>query len=121
MHRPHTMTPAELRALRESMGLTVRALAAAVGVGERAVDRWERGHSRPARRHAARLEGLRAYTDAAVESLSTEDPILTYRTTEEFHAAEPPGEWVLPASWHRMVAWRAAQDTGAVIRYRGHD
>lgn len=118
MHRPHTMTTAELRALRESLGLSLRAFAAAVGVGERTVDRWERGDSRPARRHVARIEALCAYTEAAVERLTGQAVILTYRTTAEFHDAEPPEGWVLPASWHRQVAWRAAQETGAVIRYR---
>lgn len=37
------MTPAELRTLRKRLGLTQAALATRVGVGARAVRRWEAG------------------------------------------------------------------------------
>ena len=41
------MTPAEIKTLREKLGLTQSQLANKIGVNQVTVNRWERGHKRP--------------------------------------------------------------------------
>ncbi|MEU5157282.1 helix-turn-helix transcriptional regulator [Glycomyces sp. NPDC021274] len=116
------MTAAELRCLRELLGLSTRALAAAIGRSERNVARWENGQQRLARDTAEALAELADYTDAAVDALvaAAPDTISVYRNDGEFRAHEDTGARVLSAAWHRMVAARAAERIpGAVITY--HD
>lgn len=112
------MTPAELCCLREDeLGMSVRAFAAALGKDTSTVWRWETGPRPPSRRNAARIEALLDYTDAVVDRLAEQAPIVTYATVEAFRSAEDTGGWVLPVEWHRMAAWRAAERSGARIVY----
>lgn len=143
------MTPAELCCLRErDLGLTQTELATVLGLDARAaaptadepalarsarkyraitrksVYRWERGAPEISRFHAEVLARLIRYTDTAVQAVvdayQAGEPIVTYLDDDAFRAAEL-GFWPsLPASWHRMVAARAAERIpGAVITYRG--
>lgn len=108
---PLLMTPAELWRLRKSLGLTTRALAAAIGRSERHVARWEKSDKhRISRDTADALIDLVAYTDAAVDALVEANPtvITIYRNDEDFRANEDTGGRVLSAEWHLMVAGRAA-------------
>lgn len=119
---PLMMTAAELRCLRESLGLNVRDLAKAIGRTERNVYRWEAGEHSLARGTADALAALVAYTDAAVtalvEAYEPDAAITTYRTDEEFRAHVDTGILELSAQWHRAVVWRAAQQIpGATITY----
>jgi len=117
---PLLMTDAELRCLREQLGLSVRDLAKAVNRHERNVHRWENGEQAISRETAEALQSLVAYTDATVNALVAlggGEAITTYRNDEAFHEAFDAGALKLPASWHRAVAWRAAQQTGAAITY----
>lgn len=119
---PLIMTAAELRCLRERLGLSTRALAAAIGRSERNVARWENGQQRLARETADALVDLADYTDAAVDALvaAAPDTISVYRNDAAFRAHEDTGDRVLSAAWHRMVAARAAERIpGAVITYHG--
>ena len=113
------MTPAELRCLREDdLGMTVRTFAAAIGTNASTVWRWETGPRPPSKRNAGKIEALLDYTDAVVDRVAAAgDPIVTYATSEAFQAGEDTGGWVLPVEWHRMVAWRASERTGARIVY----
>lgn len=115
------MTPAELRCLRERLGLTVRAMESAIGMTYQTITRWENG-SRPISNSNARaLADLVAYTDAAVDALVEAAParIVVYRDDNAFRDHEDTGGRVLSAAWHRAVAWRAAERiAGAVITYR---
>jgi len=130
---PLIMTAAELRRLRESLGLTVRDLAKVTGRNERNVHRWERGEAAIGRETAEALVELVQRTDEAVAGIvaahTAGEPVLTYATDEDYRDAEPDasvartladGERVYwPASWHRSVADRAAQQLlGARIAYR---
>jgi len=125
---PSVMTPAELRCLRESLGLTITELAVGIrhpgSLNERTVRRWESGPHSISKPNAEALARLVAYTDdsvrAIVEAHRPGAPIITYWDDEALHKAEP-GLWPsIPASWHRAVAWRAAQQIpGAVITYFG--
>jgi len=124
---PSEMTPAELRCLRESLGMTITELALCVrhprSLNERTVRRWESGPHSISKPNAEAFARLVAYTDdsvhAIVEAHRPGAPITTYWDDEALHQAEP-GLWpALPASWHRAVAWRAAQQIpGATIDYR---
>lgn len=118
---PSEMTPAELRCLRESLSLTVRALSAAVGQSYQTITRWESGERAISQRSAAALADLVAYTDEAVETLvaihSPGSVLTTFLADDEVREHVDTGGWVLSAAWHRMVAWRAAGRTGARVRY----
>jgi transcriptional regulator with XRE-family HTH domain len=140
------MTSAELRCLRESLGLSIAELAAVLGLDARAatprpdepalassarkprpldrktINRWERDLQPISKANAEALARLIAYTDRAVaaivEAHDPSQPIITYTDGVDLNLAER-GLWpTLPASWHRAVAWRAAQQIpGATITY----
>ncbi len=112
------MTDAEFRIIREYLGLTGDWLAGHLGVNPRAVRRWEQGlHPIPdgVRLHLEDLEQRTAEFIGGIvpQLLDLPDPgILTYRTDAEYHAAHP--EIPFPASWHRAVCARIAQEVPAL-------
>lgn len=119
---PLLMNPGELLCLREALGLSVRDLARAVGRSERSVSRWERGGPSISRATADALNALVAYTDAAVATMvathAAGDTIIVYLSDKEFRDHVDTGGLVLPASWHRAVAWRAKEQIpGATISW----
>lgn len=118
---PLLMTTAELRCLRERLGLTTATLADAIGRSERNVRRWENGEQRISRDTADAMIELAEFTDAAVEAIVEAAPgtITVYRDDAAFRAHEDTGGRVLSAAWHRMVAAQAAERIpGSVITYR---
>lgn len=114
MPEDERMTPAELRVVREFLGLSSAALAKYLGVSDRTVRHWEAGkHPIPdgVRLEVERLEAYTAeFVAGVVEKLmDIPDPVVvTYRSDREYHAAHP--EIPLPASWHRAVIARVAQE-----------
>lgn len=116
------MSGAELRCLREWLGLTTRWLADRLGVAERSVHRWESGDS-PIPRGVA--DGVLALSEQTYEILNglieqlldTVDPVvITYRTDADYQAHHPEGDW--PASWHRALCARIADEVpGLRITY----
>jgi DNA-binding transcriptional regulator YiaG len=119
---PLLMTDAELRCLREQLGLSVRELGRAVGRHERNVHRWESGDHAISRDTADELQALVSYTETAVADLAASHPagttIVTYRADGDMpDHIKKRGDRELSASWHRAVAWRAAQQTGATVTY----
>lgn len=124
VEHPLLMTPAGRLCLRESLGLSPRALTKALGVYERYVYRWESSGQGLTRETADALADLVAYTEEAVAALvAAHEPgaVLTiYRTDTEFRDHVDTGGWVLSAEWHRAVAWRAKEQIpGARVDYRG--
>ncbi|MER5442975.1 DUF1870 family protein [Streptomyces sp. NPDC002790] len=116
------MTPAAFRVAREFLGLSPEWLAENFAVSARTVDHWEQGkHPIPetVRRQLADLQRLTGeFIGKAVEQLiDLPDPgIVTFRTDAEYHAGHP--ESAYPASWHRAVCARIAQEVpGLVIAY----
>ena len=116
------MTAAELRVTREYLGLTGDALAEHLGVASRTVRHWEAGvYTVPdgVRQETKQLEAItaQAVTDGVAQLMDEPDPtVLTYRTDAEYHDAHP--EITLPASWHRAVVARIAQEVpGLAIDY----
>lgn len=118
------MTGAELKVVREWLGLTTRWLADHLDVAERTVHRWEMGVSPIPEGVRVEVEKLEARTaeivSAAVDACNdARDPaLLTYRTDEDYHAHHPEQPW--PASWHRALVARVAHEVpGLVIDYWG--
>lgn len=116
------MSAAEFRCLREWLGLTTRWLADKLDVAERTVHRWEADVSPIPAGVADALLALSEQTygilnTAIDEMLDLPDPaIATYRTDEEFAAAQPEAGW--PASWHRALCARVADEVpGLRITY----
>ena len=108
------MTPAEFKVVREFLGLTGDWLAAHLGVSPRTVRHWEQGKYAIPDGVRLAIEDLEARTGefiaGAVEKLmDLPDPgVITYRDDAEYRAAHPADDW--PASWHRAVVARIAQE-----------
>ena len=113
------MTDAEFRVVREYLGLTGDWLAGHLGVAPRTVRHWEQGKfpvPDGVRLAVGRLEAVtgRAVTDGIGQLMDLPDPgIVTYRTDAEYHTAHP--EITFPASWHRAVVARIAQEVPALV------
>ncbi|MFG2970844.1 helix-turn-helix domain-containing protein [Streptomyces sp. NPDC048288] len=118
------MSAAELRVVREFLGLTPEWLASHLSVSARTVRHWEAGKYAIPDGVRLEVEDLEARTGefvtGVVEKLmDLPDPgVITYRDDAEYHAAHPESEF--PASWHRAVVARIAQDVPALaIAYAG--
>lgn len=104
------MTPAELRCLREYLGLPPVWLATYLGLAqESTLRRMESGRDIVLPRTAERLRELAARTDAEVAQLVADIEagvrrVVTYRTDADYRAA---GGREFPASWHRAAVSRA--------------
>lgn len=122
MPEDERMTDAELRVVREYLGLTPEWLAAHLGVSARTVRHWEAG--KYAIPDGVRLEvedlekRTREWINALVPKLLDlpEPAVAVYRTDADYHAAESGSKF--PASWHRAVVARIAQEVpGLAIGY----
>lgn len=117
------MTAAELRVVREHLGLTGEALGLLIGVQDRTIRRWEAGQDPIPERARLDIEAVESATaetiGALVQELTDDDEVvlLTYRSNADFWAAEPL-KLPFPASWHRAVAARVAEEVpGLSIDY----
>lgn len=112
------MTPAELRVVREFLGLTPEWLAAYLGVSGRTVRHWEQGKYAIPDGVRLEIEDLERRTGEFVSGIIDQlmevpDPaVVTYRDDTDYHAANPGIEF--PASWHRAVVARVAQEVPAL-------
>ncbi|KFI66517.1 hypothetical protein [Bifidobacterium magnum] len=105
------MTPAELKACRESMGLSDRWLGLRWGVKEHTVHNWGRNRIVP-QEYADDLWALQDLWTEQVKKLIKEDAdvILVPRVNSQADGG-------FPADWWRSIAWAAQKYTGARIRY----
>ncbi len=122
MPEDERMTDAEFKVVREFLGLTGDWLAAHLGVSPRSVRHWEHGKYPIPDGVRLAIEDLEAQTATVIEQavkalMDLPDPgVLTYRTDEEYHVANPESQF--PASWHRAVVARIAQEVpGLAIAY----
>lgn len=122
MPEDERMTDAEFKVVREFLGLTGDWLAAHLGVSGRTVRHWEQGKFPIPDGVRLAVEDLEARTGEFVGGLVAKlldlpvDGVVTYRTDEEYHAAHPDSDF--PASWHRAVIARVAQEVpGLSIAY----
>ncbi|UQA91374.1 Aca2/YdiL-like domain-containing protein [Streptomyces halobius] len=118
MPEDERMTPAEFKVVREFLGLTGDWLAEHLGVSPRTVRHWEQGKYAIPDGVRLEIEDLERRTGEfvtrIVEALmDLPDPgVVTYRDDAEYHAAHPESEF--PASWHRAVVARVAQEVPAL-------
>ncbi|KUJ65460.1 hypothetical protein ACZ90_48050 [Streptomyces albus subsp. albus] len=122
MPEDERMTPAELKVVREFLGLTGDWLASHLGVSPRTVRHWEQGKYPIPDGVRLEVEDLERRTGEFVSGIIEQlmdlpDPgVLTYRDDAEYHAAHP--EIPFPASWNRAVVARVAQEVpGLRIAY----
>ncbi|WP_326681679.1 helix-turn-helix domain-containing protein [Streptomyces sp. NBC_01237] len=122
MPEDERMTPAELRVVREYLGLTPEWLAAHLNITGRQVRNWEQGKSPILDTYRLEIQNLERYTGDFVSAvrdrlMDLPDPgVITYRNDAEYRAAHP--EVRFPASWHRAVIARVAQEVrGLTIAY----
>jgi hypothetical protein len=114
MPEDERMTDAEFRVVREYLGLSGDWLAGHLGVSGRTVRHWEAGKYPIPDGVRLAMEELEARTAEFVTGVITAlldlpDPgAITYRSDAEYHAANP--EIPFPASWHRAVVARVAQE-----------
>lgn len=122
------LTPAELRAAREYLGLTGDAMAKKLVVNPRTLRSWEQGRDPIPGRIRPQIAELKAVTDAAVAKLvakletSGDGTLITYRNDDEYQAGVRGTSWSegwygWSASWHRQVCARAARLAGARLVY----
>ncbi len=118
MPEDERMTDAEFRVVREYLGLTGDWLARHLGVSPRTVRHWEQGKYPIPDGVRLEMEDLERRTSEFVSGvieklMDIPDPgLVTYRTDAEYHAAVP--ESPFPASWHRAVIARVAQEVPAL-------
>lgn len=112
------MNPAELRVVREYLGLTPEWLADHLNVSARTVRHWEAGKYAIPDGVRLEIEDLERRTGEFVSGVIDalmdlpEPGVYTYRTDDEYHAANPAMPF--PASWHRAVVARVAQEVPAL-------
>jgi transcriptional regulator with XRE-family HTH domain len=112
------MTDAELRVVREFLGLSPEWLAGHLGVSARTVRHWEAGKYAIPDGVRLEVEDLERRTGEFLDGLVPQlmdlpDPgVYVYRTDAEYHSAHP--EVPFPASWHRAVAARLAMEVPAL-------
>ncbi|KAF0646289.1 MULTISPECIES: helix-turn-helix domain-containing protein [Streptomyces] len=114
MPEDERMNPAEFKVVREFLGLTGDWLAHHLEVSPRTVRHWEAGKYAIPDGVRLAIEDLEARTGEYVSQLIEklldlpEPGVITYRDDAEYHAAHPESGW--PASWHRAVVARVAQE-----------
>lgn len=112
------MTPAEFKVVREFLGLSCDWLAAYLNVSPRTVRHWEQGKYHIPDGVRLAVEELEQRTATVVSGtvdriMDVPDPVVvTYRTDADYHAAHPDNDF--PASWHRAVVARVAQEVPAL-------
>lgn len=121
MPEDERMTPAELKVVREFLGLSGAALGVRLDVSDRTIRHWEEGKYPIPDGVRLAVERLEAMTGELVSELidklmDAPDPVLvTFRSDEECPTIHGI---TLPASWHRAVAARVAQEVpGLSITY----
>ncbi|MFI2078537.1 helix-turn-helix domain-containing protein [Streptomyces triculaminicus] len=122
MPEDERMTPAEFKVVREFLGLTGDWLAGHLGVSGRTVRSWEAGKHPIPDGVRLEIEDLEARTAGFISGCISQlkdlpDPrVITYRDDTEYHTTHP--EMPFPASWHRAVIARIAQEVpGLAIAY----
>jgi len=113
---PGCMTGAELRVVRDGLGLSGPQLARLLDVNDRTVRRWELDEAPVPEGVRLQIERYEAYTADLIQTVINEllamqgdVGIVTYRDDESYWADEP-GMKPWPASWQRTVVYRVAQE-----------
>lgn len=119
------MDPAELRTIREYLGLTRDDLAGALSVREDTVRKWEAGREPIPYRVLEEVERLEVYTAnavaLAVDGLeSSRDPMaVVYRTDADLRTQGVVESWCTARWWRHVVARAAHEVPGVPVTYAG--
>lgn len=118
MPEDERMTPAEFKVVREYLGMSLKSMGEYLNVTLRTVTHWEQGKYKVPDGVRLAVEDLEKRTTQFVDQIADKlmdlpDPtVVTYRDDAEYHAAHP--EIPFPASWHRAVIGRVAQEVPAL-------
>lgn len=119
MPEDERMTGIELKMIREWLGVSGDWLAEKLNVTPRTVRHWEAGRNAipdGVRLEVERMEVLTAQAvTAGIEALMDlpEPTVMTYYSDEQYHERDPDAGW--PASWHRRVVARIAQEVPGLV------
>lgn len=102
-----TLTAAEVRTIREGLGVTAEWLADHLGIQTRTVQRWEAGHTRIAAFAADELALLEAQ---AAEQVAAHVEAFTGARVPAVLAIDDTGPDAWPAGWQRRIAFRVRQE-----------
>lgn len=108
------MTSAEIRSVREYLGLTIDTLAAHLSVNPRTVRSWEQGRDPVPARVTSEVAGAVSMTDLALASVVAHlrvmphPKVVVYRTDDEM-ALDGHSLARFGARWLRHLAQRAAE------------
>lgn len=114
MPEDERMAGVELKMVREWLALSGQELADLLDVNARTVRSWEQGRDPipdSVRLEVERMENVTAQAvTAGIEALMDlpEPTVLTYQNDSQYREREPESTW--PASWHRRVVARIAQE-----------
>ncbi|WP_026931248.1 DUF1870 family protein [Glycomyces tenuis] len=126
----------EFKAVREWLGVSGPWLARCLNVNPRTIRDWEEGRSKIPDRIRLEIERLEEVTaqivgmnvDALMDA--PEPAVATYYSDEDYHADRPGEETTArvhddgtvvrwPASWHRRVLMRVAQEVPGLVVVEG--
>jgi hypothetical protein len=115
-----SLTAAELRVIREGLGLSIGGLADYLNVDARTINRWEIvDTNKPGARIptviAGRLLELNGHAAKLEQNLVTHDPhdiMITYRNDAQFWEHHPDCQ-PLTAAWHRAACYRIDRDASS--------
>lgn len=107
------MSPADFKATRESLHLSLDWLADRWRVHRQSVQRWEKGERPVPDGIAQDLRDLEVEATLTIEEGIADDAI-----TLLVPRANDPSDDGMPAAWHRMIAKRIADSTGAKLLYK---
>lgn len=119
MPEEERMTGIQLKMIREWLGVSGDWLAARLNVTPRTVRHWEAGRNAipdGIRLEVKRMEQLTAQAVAdGIEALPDQPAptVVTYYSDEQYQEHEPDSNW--PASWHRRVVARIAQEVPGLL------
>ena len=125
LHTGQAMPAIELKAVREWLGVSGDWLAERLGVIPRTVRNWEQGKYPIPDGVRLEVEALQALTSQVVTANiaalmdKPEPAIATYRTDEEYWSTLDDGSPRWPASWHRRVVMRIAQEVPGLVVVEG--
>lgn len=106
-----TMTSAEFKCLRESLGLSTKWLSLRWDVSEYSVQRWERNRTLPEALERDMLSLKTIFDEAVTKAADAGTGLAVPRIDAETDR--------YPAAWYRAVAQRARERSGAEITFRG--
>lgn len=102
-----TLTAAEVRTIREGLGVTAEWLADHLGIQTRTVQRWEAGHTRIA---DFAVDELALLQIQAGEQVAAHVDAFTGSTAPAVLAIDDTGPDAWPAGWQRRIAFRVRQE-----------